>query len=169
MPTIAPLLAQAKPFYSGWGRSRRTRLQQREARCASRHNFFAHSDFSPSTAAPNHPLPDTSDDQPFPTTSPLSTPAPSPPPPTTTTDQTPPTTTMDELANLASTIGHRFTTNVQSTLANMSPEKWIRLIIIAGACTLPLPPPSSPKTTTNPPQQTCSSARTSSNSAGNPK
>lgn len=51
---------------------------------------------------------------------------------------------MDELANLASTIGHRFTTNVQSTLANMSPEKWIRLIIIAGACTSPpnLPVPN---------------------------
>lgn len=55
---------------------------------------------------------------------------------------------MDELANLASTIGHRFTTNVQSTLANMSPEKWIRLIIIAGACTSP--PPSPVPTTTNP-------------------
>lgn len=76
---------------------------------------------------------------------------------------------MDELANLASTIGHRFTTNVQSTLANMSPEKWIRLIIIAGACTSPILPSPPPKPTTNPPQQTCSSARISSNSAGNPK
>lgn len=57
---------------------------------------------------------------------------------------------MDELANLASTIGHRFTTNVQSTLANMSPEKWIRLIIIAGACTSPPPPRSQPQLTPSP-------------------
>ncbi|KAK1833250.1 protein trafficking Pga2 [Podospora conica] len=40
---------------------------------------------------------------------------------------------MDELLNLGATLGSRFTTNVQSTLANMSPEKWIRIIIVAGA------------------------------------
>lgn len=41
---------------------------------------------------------------------------------------------MDGIINLASTAGNRFTTNVQSSLANMTPEKWIRLVIIAGAC-----------------------------------
>jgi len=29
---------------------------------------------------------------------------------------------------------NRFSTNLQATLANMSPEKWIRLVIIAGTC-----------------------------------
>ncbi|CAP73560.1 uncharacterized protein PODANS_2_9260 [Podospora anserina S mat+] len=40
---------------------------------------------------------------------------------------------MDDLANLATTIGDRFTTNLKSTLDNMSPQKWIRVIIVAGA------------------------------------
>ncbi|KAK3325527.1 protein trafficking Pga2 [Apodospora peruviana] len=40
---------------------------------------------------------------------------------------------MDGVVDVAKMVGNRFTTNVQSGLANMSPEKWIRLVIIAGA------------------------------------
>ncbi|KAK4228778.1 protein trafficking Pga2 [Podospora fimiseda] len=40
---------------------------------------------------------------------------------------------MENLANIASTLGDRFTTNVQSTFENMSPQKWLRVVIVAGA------------------------------------
>ncbi|KAK1761023.1 protein trafficking Pga2 [Echria macrotheca] len=39
---------------------------------------------------------------------------------------------MDDLLNLVSVVYHRFSNNLQGTLASMSPEKWIRLVIIAG-------------------------------------
>ncbi|KAK4191678.1 protein trafficking Pga2 [Podospora australis] len=40
---------------------------------------------------------------------------------------------MEGLANIATTVGERFSTNIQATFTNMSPQQWIRLIIIAGA------------------------------------
>ncbi|KAK4203888.1 protein trafficking Pga2 [Triangularia verruculosa] len=40
---------------------------------------------------------------------------------------------MEDIAHLATTLGDRFTTNLKSTLDNMSPQKWIRVIIVAGA------------------------------------
>ncbi|KAL2023939.1 hypothetical protein VTK56DRAFT_716 [Thermocarpiscus australiensis] len=39
---------------------------------------------------------------------------------------------MDGLVNLASAAGNRFATNLKTTLADMTPEKWIRLVIIVG-------------------------------------
>ncbi|KAK4178370.1 protein trafficking Pga2 [Triangularia setosa] len=39
---------------------------------------------------------------------------------------------MEDIAHLATTFGDRFTTNLKSTLDNMSPQKWIRVIIVAG-------------------------------------
>lgn len=45
---------------------------------------------------------------------------------------------MEGLFDLFRLAGNRFQNNVQSGLANMTPEKWIRLVIIAGACTCPL-------------------------------
>ncbi|KAJ9148430.1 hypothetical protein NKR23_g5132 [Pleurostoma richardsiae] len=39
---------------------------------------------------------------------------------------------MDGIVNLASTASERFTRNVSAGLAQMSPEKWIRLVIIVG-------------------------------------
>ncbi|KAK3945187.1 protein trafficking Pga2 [Diplogelasinospora grovesii] len=39
---------------------------------------------------------------------------------------------MDQLTSLLTTAGDRFTTNIKSTFTAMSPEKWIRLVIIAG-------------------------------------
>ncbi len=58
---------------------------------------------------------------------------------------------MDGLANLASVVFTRFTTNVQSTFANLTPEKFIRLVIIAGTCTPPSPAPPHINHPTNPP------------------
>lgn len=40
---------------------------------------------------------------------------------------------LDGLTNLLATAGKRFTTNIQSTFSNLTPEKWIRLVIIVGA------------------------------------
>ncbi|KAK3988613.1 protein trafficking Pga2 [Cladorrhinum sp. PSN332] len=40
---------------------------------------------------------------------------------------------MEGLANMATVVGDRFTTNIQSTFQNMSPQKWLRVVIIAGA------------------------------------
>ena len=54
---------------------------------------------------------------------------------------------MEGLYNVATTVGDRFSTNIQTTFQNMSPEKWIRIVIIAGACTpssLPSPSPPNP-------------------------
>ncbi|KAK0739625.1 protein trafficking Pga2 [Apiosordaria backusii] len=39
---------------------------------------------------------------------------------------------MEDIAHLATTLGDRLTTNLKSTLDNMSPQKWIRVIIVAG-------------------------------------
>lgn len=44
---------------------------------------------------------------------------------------------MDGLINMVLMVYNRFSTNLQTTLANMSPEKWIRLVIIAGTCQRP--------------------------------
>ncbi|KAL1882691.1 hypothetical protein VTK73DRAFT_1603 [Phialemonium thermophilum] len=46
---------------------------------------------------------------------------------------------MDPIINLVSTAGSRFTTNLKGTFANMTPEKWIRLVIIVGAYLLVRP------------------------------
>ncbi|KAK3359838.1 protein trafficking Pga2 [Lasiosphaeria hispida] len=43
---------------------------------------------------------------------------------------------MDELITLVSTLANRITANLRGSLENMSPEKWIRLVIIAGAYAL---------------------------------
>ncbi|KAK4239649.1 protein trafficking Pga2 [Achaetomium macrosporum] len=40
---------------------------------------------------------------------------------------------MDGLANLASTVGNRFATNLKGSFTDMTPEKFIRIVIIAGA------------------------------------
>ncbi|KAK5662994.1 hypothetical protein OQA88_6408 [Cercophora sp. LCS_1] len=39
---------------------------------------------------------------------------------------------MDGLINLGEAAYTRFTTNIQGTFANMTPEKWIRVVIVAG-------------------------------------
>ncbi|KAL2134238.1 hypothetical protein VTI74DRAFT_671 [Chaetomium olivicolor] len=39
---------------------------------------------------------------------------------------------MESIANLATTVGDRFATNLKGTFANMTPEKFIRIVIIAG-------------------------------------
>jgi hypothetical protein len=41
---------------------------------------------------------------------------------------------MDGMVNIASTVGNRFSTNLKATFADLTPEKWIRLVIIAGFC-----------------------------------
>lgn len=41
--------------------------------------------------------------------------------------------TMDSLVNVVSTVGNRITSNLKATFADLSPEKWIRLVIIIGA------------------------------------
>lgn len=43
---------------------------------------------------------------------------------------------MDGIANVVTVLGDRITNNVVGTFANMTAEKWIRLIIIVGACEL---------------------------------
>jgi hypothetical protein len=43
---------------------------------------------------------------------------------------------MDTLRSLATLAGDRITNNVKSGFSNMTPEKWIRLIIVAGAYAL---------------------------------
>ncbi|KAK0719930.1 protein trafficking Pga2 [Lasiosphaeris hirsuta] len=43
---------------------------------------------------------------------------------------------MDELITLVSTLANRIMANLRGSLENMSPEKWIRLVIIAGAYAL---------------------------------
>jgi len=59
---------------------------------------------------------------------------------------------MDNAINYASMIGKRFQTNVQAGFKDMSPEQWLRLVIIVGACTFSLaplpsfPPPFPPQT-----------------------
>ncbi|KAJ4306414.1 hypothetical protein N0V88_001215 [Collariella sp. IMI 366227] len=40
---------------------------------------------------------------------------------------------MESLANLATTVGDRFTTNIKGTFTNLTPEKFIRIAIVAGA------------------------------------
>ncbi|KAK4147204.1 protein trafficking Pga2 [Dichotomopilus funicola] len=40
---------------------------------------------------------------------------------------------MDNLADLASTVGNRFATNLKGSFTSMTPEQIIRLVIIAGA------------------------------------
>ncbi|KAK3378422.1 protein trafficking Pga2 [Podospora didyma] len=40
---------------------------------------------------------------------------------------------MDDLVNIVSTVGDRFANNVKGSIVNMSYEKWIRLVIVAGA------------------------------------
>ena len=69
---------------------------------------------------------------------------------------------MDELISLVSVAYNRFTTNVQGTFANMSPEKWIRLVIIAGACEQASNPAPAMMhhLTSGAVTQTCSSGRT---------
>ena len=66
---------------------------------------------------------------------------------------------MDNAINYASMIGKRFQTNVQAGFKDMSPEQWLRLVIIVGACTFSpaplLPPPRFPLKT--PPINTSSS------------
>jgi len=57
---------------------------------------------------------------------------------------------MDNAINYASMIGKRFQTNVQAGFKDMSPEQWLRLVIIVGACTFsPSFPPFSPSNPTN--------------------
>ncbi|KAL2262703.1 hypothetical protein VTK26DRAFT_354 [Humicola hyalothermophila] len=46
---------------------------------------------------------------------------------------------MDGIANLASTVGNRFATNLKGTFADMTPQQWIRLVIIVGAYLLVRP------------------------------
>jgi hypothetical protein len=43
---------------------------------------------------------------------------------------------MDTLRSLLTTAGERFTNNIQSGFSNMTAEKWIRIIIVAGAYAL---------------------------------
>ncbi|KAK3499158.1 protein trafficking Pga2 [Neurospora hispaniola] len=43
---------------------------------------------------------------------------------------------MDGIANVVTVLGDRITNNVVGTFANMTAEKWIRLIIIVGAYAL---------------------------------
>lgn len=45
---------------------------------------------------------------------------------------------MDNIANVASTVGNRFSTNLKATFADLTPEKWIRVVIVAGFCECPL-------------------------------
>ncbi|KAK4127783.1 DUF1531-domain-containing protein [Parathielavia appendiculata] len=40
---------------------------------------------------------------------------------------------MDGLANLATTVGNRFATNLRGSFTDLTPEKVIRIVIIAGA------------------------------------
>ncbi|KAL2144125.1 hypothetical protein VTI28DRAFT_9579 [Corynascus sepedonium] len=40
---------------------------------------------------------------------------------------------MDNIADLASTIGNRFVTNLKGSFVNMTPEQMIRLVVIVGA------------------------------------
>ncbi|KAK4169096.1 protein trafficking Pga2 [Cladorrhinum sp. PSN259] len=40
---------------------------------------------------------------------------------------------MEGLTNFFTVAGDRFTTNIQSTFENMSPHKWLRVVIVAGA------------------------------------
>jgi hypothetical protein len=40
---------------------------------------------------------------------------------------------MDPLVNMLSTAGNRLSTNLRSSFTDMTPEKWIRLVIIVGA------------------------------------
>lgn len=40
---------------------------------------------------------------------------------------------MDDLTNLATTLWSRFSTNLQASVAHVSPQKWIQLVIIVGA------------------------------------
>ena len=39
---------------------------------------------------------------------------------------------MDPLVDLVSTAGNRLTTNLKASFSSMSPEKWIRLVIVVG-------------------------------------
>jgi hypothetical protein len=55
--------------------------------------------------------------------------------PTTTLPQ-PNANTMDSLRGLLAIAGDRFKTNVADSITNMTPQKWIRLIIVAGAYAL---------------------------------
>jgi hypothetical protein len=41
---------------------------------------------------------------------------------------------MEGLANLATTVGNRFSTNLRGSFTDLTPEKVIRIVIIAGAC-----------------------------------
>lgn len=41
---------------------------------------------------------------------------------------------MDGIASLASTVGNRFSTNLKATFTDLTPEKFIRLVIVAGFC-----------------------------------
>lgn len=49
---------------------------------------------------------------------------------------TPPFFTMEAVSQIVTTVTTRTTTNLKSTFENMTPEKWIRIIIIAGAYAL---------------------------------
>ncbi|GAB1314188.1 Processing of GAS1 and ALP protein 2 (Fragment) [Madurella fahalii] len=39
---------------------------------------------------------------------------------------------MDGIVNVASTLGNRFSTNLKATFTDLTPEKWIRVVIVAG-------------------------------------
>jgi hypothetical protein len=41
---------------------------------------------------------------------------------------------MDGIANLASTVANRFSTNIHGSFTNLTWEKVIRIIVVAGAC-----------------------------------
>lgn len=41
---------------------------------------------------------------------------------------------MDGLANLATTLTNRVSTNLRGSITDLTPEKFIRIVIVAGAC-----------------------------------
>jgi hypothetical protein len=44
---------------------------------------------------------------------------------------------MDRLADLATTVGDRVSTNLRGSFTDLTPQKVIRIIIVAGACEFP--------------------------------
>lgn len=41
---------------------------------------------------------------------------------------------MEGLGNLVTTLGNRVSTNLRGSITDLTPEKFIRIVIIAGAC-----------------------------------